>query len=378
MKIVMLISSFYPLMGGAEVQVRRLSNHLIKKGHQVTIVTRWHEGLKTRENIDEIEIIRLKVSKNSKIAPLIYLYKSLVYIGKNKKNIDILHSHSLRSTALSAAFGKLLFNIPAISKIAGGGNELGCEAKRLYHQNIVGKARINFLTHYLDAYISISKAIKKDLQEINVPTHKIKFIPNGINIDLKSKNSDDKPLELLEVESRKNLFLFAGRFEKIKGLDVLLQAWKNTSPEFKDNNQLILLGEGKMDIQPFLNDPSILLIGRVDNVSSYMKYSDFFLLPSRYEGISNALLEAVVHKLYVIATPVGGTTDIIDESKGMIIEKENATKLSEGLHLASKLKDEQRKETTDSAFSYVKEYYDFLNVTKEYEKLYSNLINKKL
>lgn len=63
MHIVMLISSFHPLIGGAERQALRLSEKLVDSGIRVTVLTRWHEGLRKEEKINGVNVNRIKVSK---------------------------------------------------------------------------------------------------------------------------------------------------------------------------------------------------------------------------------------------------------------------------------------------------------------------------
>lgn len=376
MRIVMLISSFYPLVGGAEKQAQRLSKELVRRGHEVVVLTRMpnNQEVEKIELIDGIKIIRLKVLEKGKLAPLTYLVKAICYIFKNKKQIDILHAHSLSSPGITASLATFLFKIPSISKIAGGGNEIGCEAKRMYVAGGGKKKRILFMHKYLSKYIAISNPIKNDLLEIETPKNKILFIPNGIDMEMKEIKDKEYIRKKLDLPINKKIFLYAGRLELVKGIDILLKAWNSTKSEFKKNSQLVILGQGTFNINKYRNESSITIIGNVDNVSEYMNASDYFLLPSRYEGISNALLEAINHKLLVIASNAGGNTDIINDDTGFLFEKENQSQLTNLLDKTLEYKDQDMKEKVDNAYQVVSNNYDLLKVCDKYEQLYEELI----
>lgn len=127
-EILMLISSFQPLVGGAEKQAERLAINMARKyNYRYTVLTRWHPGLSFEEDYMGMRVIRLKVGNIGKIAPLIYMIKSLNYIRKNSKEIEVVHAHALSAPGLTAAFASKYLKIPSVAKIAGGGNKEGCE-----------------------------------------------------------------------------------------------------------------------------------------------------------------------------------------------------------------------------------------------------------
>lgn len=376
MKIVMLIYDFFPVVGGAERQAQRLAKALIDKGHEVTVLTRLPKELFNEfEEIDGIKVIRFKVSNKGKLTPLSYLIKSLAYIWRNKKNIDVLHAHSLNTTGFTAALATYLIKLPSISKIAGGGNEIGCEAKRMYLEGGLKKFRILFMNKYLSKYIAISRPIKQDLLDIGVPENKISFLPNGINMINEDKEDKQRKRNKLKLPQNKVIYLFVGRFEPVKGIDILLKAWMNTSTKFKERSQLVFLGQGSFNLEHFSSEQSINVVGKVDNVNEFLIASDYFLLPSRYEGISNALLEAITHKLPVIVSDAGGNKDIVDKNTGFLFEKENDVKLTRILEETLNYDENKLSAMTQNAYFKINENYAMENVCNSYEQLYINLKN---
>src|SRR5699024_10105900 len=127
----MLTSEFHPIVGGTEKQAERLSEQLVKKGHKVTIITKWHEGLNVKESYKGIKIKRIKVSNINRLIPYLYLLKVIYFLIRNHKDIDVIHAHTISAPGLSAAVSSIIFKIPTIVKIPGGNKE-GSQIKRLF------------------------------------------------------------------------------------------------------------------------------------------------------------------------------------------------------------------------------------------------------
>lgn len=231
------------------------------------------------------------------------------------------------------------------------------------------------MNKYLSKYIAISRPIKQDLLDIGVPENKISFLPNGINMINEDKEDKQRKRNKLKLPQNKVIYLFVGRFEPVKGIDILLKAWMNTSTKFKERSQLVFLGQGSFNLEHFSSEQSINVVGKVDNVNEFLIASDYFLLPSRYEGISNALLEAITHKLPVIVSDAGGNKDIVDKNTGFLFEKENDVKLTRILEETLNYDENKLSAMTQNAYFKINENYAMENVCNSYEQLYINLKN---
>lgn len=383
MKVLMIINSFRPLVGGAEKQAERLSIELVKKGMGVTIITRYYEGLERLEIAEGVKIIRLNSSSISfikKLKPLIFSYNIYKYVKKNRNDIDIIHTHQL-STGHVGAYINMMMGIPAIAKIAGGKGKYGCEIKGLAYK-FMGRARINFLRKHIRKIIATSSEILKDIKSENIPDRKIFFQPNGINISGDTVSS--KPKNLIRKEFNlpedKTIYIYVGRLLPVKGIDILLDAWERIDRYVYKKSILLILGDGKLKdivVDKSDNHSNIIYKGNVTNVDEYLKASDIFVIPSRYEGISNALLEAMSAKMPIIATRVGGNPDLIKhELNGLLVESENIDNLVSAINRMS-VDIELRKKLANNAFMDVKEKYSLEVVAENYVNLYNEIIKEK-
>jgi glycosyltransferase involved in cell wall biosynthesis len=203
---------------------------------------------------------------------------------------------------------------------------------------IAGKLLLRIIRK-ADAYVAISEEIRRGLLRDGIPAEKIHRIPNFVDF-----GTFYPPGREAREEGRaafgwsgKTVLLYAGRLAPIKGLDRLLEAFREISREFPDL-LLVLLGEGPM--RPSLEEQAsrsgisgaVHFLGRVDNVSEYMRVADVFVLPSLLEGMPNALLEAMATGLPAVATRTGGVVDVLEHGRnGLLAVPGNAGELAESI-----------------------------------------------
>lgn len=129
----------------------------------------------------------------------------------------------------------------------------------------------------------------------------------------------------LKAEKEK-VFVTAGRLEAVKDQMMMIEAFAafhKTHPDYR----LVIYGEGPMreELQEFVSTlslkESVILAGRTNDLWNKIACAEAFLLTSEYEGMSNALIEAMCLGLPVISTKVAGATDLIQDGKnGFLID----------------------------------------------------------
>lgn len=138
---------------------------------------------------------------------------------------------------------------------------------------------------------------------------------------------------LTDPASRQILFL--GRLGHIKGTDVLLEAIRALQAAGVDADY-VLAGDGDIkrtrEVVSSLPAPQRVRVPgwvRGDDVHILLHESSVFCLPSRYEGLPMALLQAMGHGLACVVTPIGGMRDIIDSGEnGMLIPVDDSQTLA--------------------------------------------------
>lgn len=134
---------------------------------------------------------------------------------------------------------------------------------------------------------------------------------------------------------KEHLFVTAGRLELVKDQTMMIEAFAafhKSHPDYR----LIIYGEGPMHraLQEQINShglrDSVVLAGRTNDLWNKIACAEAFLLTSEYEGMSNALIEAMCLGLPVISTKVAGATDLIkDGENGFLIDVKNSDILAD-------------------------------------------------
>ncbi len=123
---------------------------------------------------------------------------------------------------------------------------------------------------------------------------------------------------------KSNKIVCVGRIIKQKNNNMLINAFKNISDEFK-NVRLVFYGEGNMkeELEKKVNNmglgEKVQFKGNVKDVIENIKDAKMFVMTSNYEGMPNALLEAMCAGLPVISTKVSGAVDVIENGKNGIL-----------------------------------------------------------
>jgi glycosyltransferase involved in cell wall biosynthesis len=221
-----------------------------------------------------------------------------------------------------------------------------------------------------DKVICLSDSMLTEMAEyFQVPRDKLARIYNPVDVELVKRmaRASGNPF------SGPGPFLVtAGRIAPEKGLDLLLEAMPAVVKNFP-NARLFILGEGPLQSQlqaqaDRLGLSNVTFVGFQRNPWGYLKYADLFVLPSRYEGLSNALLEALALGTPAVVTDNAGAIREIQRvyASIVLVRQENPTALAEGISLAlSRLKSDSGDHLPAGLHN-----FDLRRVVDEYSSLF--------
>jgi glycosyltransferase involved in cell wall biosynthesis len=256
----------------------------------------------------------------------------------------VIHAHELLSPTSAAQISRFFWGTPVVAKVLGGGYRGDIDKLR---SRAFGEQRLAGIKKQIDAFVAVSKEIDVELQKIGIPAERRYFIPNGVDTKRFSPVSVEEKIEVrknLDLPQDATIAIFSGRLVSGKHVDRLLLAWRNLQEEYPQS-LLLIIGSGEEENKlRQMSSENVQFAGQVDDVVPYLKASDFFVLPSAAEGLSNALLEALSVGLPCIATAVGGTPDVIvDRHNGWLIPPDDPPSLHAALKtLLSNLPERQR------------------------------------
>jgi len=219
--------------------------------------------------------------------------------------------------------------------------------------------------------ICVSKHVKNSLEKwLPFVSNKTVIIRNGI------------PLSTLPRKQLQKMYdvLFVGRLERVKGVDILLKAAGYIKKVHSRNIKIGIVGIGPMS--PDLKKLSINLgisnnvefLGLHRDVSRLIDESSIFVLPSKWEGLSISILEAMSRKVPVIATSVGGIPEIISDGEdGVLVIPENPELLAETI--ANLLSNEKlRARLGQNAYEKVKKNFSIERYSKDLLNVYKDVL----
>ncbi|HON65071.1 MAG TPA: glycosyltransferase family 4 protein [Phycisphaerae bacterium] len=176
-------------------------------------------------------------------------------------------------------------------------------------------------TRRADSVLTVSHEAASLLREsLAIPSDKLTTIHNGVDTSLFAPAEDEAEVasirHCLQVERHANVVICVANLLPIKGLDLLIRSWRQV--QMADPlARLLLVGEGPLrgELEELVRvsrcEKFVRFLGLREDVPTLLRAADLFVLPSLYEGCSNATLEAMASGLPVLACDVGGMREIV-------------------------------------------------------------------
>ncbi|GAC1613543.1 MAG: glycosyltransferase family 4 protein [Ktedonobacteraceae bacterium] len=379
LRICMVAFLFSPIVGGAETRAEKQARQLRELGHEVMIITlRYQRDWKKQEDMDGLPVTRigglyspngtLRIGRFGHLPIDLLMFMKLWSL---RQHYDVLHSLQLSPLAgVSCLIGKLLGK-PVVVSIpsTGPGKKQAAEDAKLMADTLADKlSDLSFLKVPFDDVVvgdlgfmkqtaigggAILQFLKKSeafyhilsirsrsyLTSNGFRADKIVRIPNGINI---TKFHPDFKKRPDPTKSERDILCVA-RLSFPKGIDVLLHAWYRMMSEPAEwrshlKPRLLIAGSGELQEQmericrELEIEDSVVFLGLIKNVVPLLQEAWGFVLPSRWEGMPNALLEAMACEVPCISTRVSGSEDIVEDGvNGLLVEPEQPAALAQAM-----------------------------------------------
>jgi len=327
-RIVIMTSRYDPYFSGPALQAKRIISLMERKyNFSFKIITQKGEKNPT-SNQDFILIpeFRLKKLYSTKLGLIVWTFFSSIYLVKNRKEIDIIHSLDLFFPSVIFGLVSKIINKPFLAKSSIDGV--------ITKHGISGSIKRLILRKTANI-IAISKNTYNELVSCNFDKEKIIKIPNGVDIStFYPLNCGKKDLGFDNILADDNRFiaLFTGSIAHRKGVLDLLRIWKNFIQE-EPNSMLILAGsyadKSYVDqVEEYIRlnkiEKSVTMKEHYDQVWELYQASDIYLFCSFKEGLPNSILEAMATGLPIIARDIPGCNDlIVNEVNGYLIKDQD-------------------------------------------------------
>ena len=419
---ICLVSFFlWPSIGGAQVRAEKLARQLQALGYDVTVVTFRHDRQwERKEMLDGLPVVRVggiyRRDGHLSTGRLGYLPASIAMfltLWRLRHSYDVIHALQLSPPA--ALIGQLTHK-PVILGIQCAGpsetqrvqldergaalmadtltetsflkvdlNDWTPSAGDIGHlpRLPLGKAMLDFLRKSNAFYQILSTRSHSYLTSHGFRAEQIVHIPGSVDTERFQPAPERRP----DLARPERDIICVARMDYAKGIDVLLHAWGRMLREPAEwrahlKPRLRVVGEGvcRAQMERIVDglgiQDSVEFLGLRTDVIHLLQQSWGFVLPSRWEGMSNALLEAMACGLPCVATRVSGSEDIISDGvNGLLVNPEQPAEMAQALRRIIEDADLAQRLGQEGRTSVVRDY-QLISVVKQCLEVYRRLLTR--
>ena len=330
LKIMHLLNGEY--FSGVEQVVVSIVKGLKGFDHIIVCLFDGPMAIKAREMGLEVNVLTMK---NKFDLSIIQKLASLI----KRKNVSIIHTHTWRANLYGRLVAKLI-HIPVVSHIH---SPVARESTKKLN-NVINTIVERSLANFTDMFVTVSQSLKEELIRQRIKRDKIKTVYNCIDLNRLQITNASKLRNEFKIDKDVYLIGMIAMFRPRKGAEYLLKAGvkvREEIPKFKfvfigdgflvdGKNYLDYLKKLSQDLQ--LSD-NIIFTGFRDDISDILSEIDLLVIPSLFgEGLPIVLLEAMAMKKPVVATPIEGIWEVIENGKtGLLVPPKCKDDLAEAL-----------------------------------------------
>ncbi|MCH7619872.1 MAG: glycosyltransferase family 4 protein [Candidatus Marinimicrobia bacterium] len=290
---------------GGEKQTLLLASGLKNLGNEVFIACQPRSPLYDRSVKEGINTLPVRMSGEWDLPASWKLSRWL-----KQHDIDVIHYHTARAHTLgwiATTFYPVQVRI------------LSRRVEFPINKNIL--SRLKYKKGY-DRIIAISNAVKDVLISDGIDQRNVSVIHSGISLDSTQSKDHSKGLKKgFGLNETDVLVGTVGALTAEKDLKTFLRAVKQVTEE-RENVKFFVVGEGRLmkELIAFTESldisSKVIFTGYRTDVSNILDILDIWILPSRREGLGNALLEAMAAGLPIAATNAGGIPEVVRDGVG--------------------------------------------------------------
>ena len=361
----------YPTFGGSGVVATELGLALSHRGHEVHFITYKQpvrlEVLNSSLHFHEVNVPDYplfhyqpyELALSSKLVDTVKTY-----------GIELLHVHYAIPHAYAGYMAKQMLkdqgiDLPIVTTLHG--TDVTLVGKHPFY-----KPAVTFSINHSDCVTSVSESLKQDTLNVFEVHKEIKVIPNFVDFSKHQNHDEDCQRSLIAPDDQK-IITHISNFRKVKRIDDVIEVFYRTQKEV--NAILIMLGDGPERLKAMEKceklgvENKVKFLGKSNQVYQILCYSDLFILPSASESFGLAALEAMMMRVPVISTNVGGLPEVnIEGESGYLFELGDVEGMAQ--KSIALLNDEQKLESMkDRAYTLAKRF-DIEAIVNQYVAVY--------
>jgi len=371
MRILVLADVPPYVIGGAETQALRLAQAWSDLGQKVEVAGhRIPDGLREGIRLRHLPVLK---SAGRGMRGVTYFLSLAWFLLRERGKHDVIYCRFLGEAALTVAVLKQLrlTRLPLVAVPAAGGAE-GHADLALLNSLPATHRLMSLLSRQCDCINYIAPGIEQTLLDAGIRPNYTTHIPNGVRVpEDAGRSSGCKPGELL----------FVGRLTQQKGLDWLLPALARLRESGKAFH-CTLIGDGPLrgDVENQARNLGItkylsfLGVQPQSVIKEKLAHAQAFVLPSRYEGLSNAALEALAQGVPCVLSRCEGLDTYLSAETGWVFGVGDEGALERALTSALELPSSQWFAMSRACQQLAIKEFSLEQVAKKYLHLFESLM----
>ena len=372
--------------GGPVSSAYHLSKELVKRGHSVTVYTTDALDAKNRISEEEEIINGIKVRRFKNLSNTI-AYNHNVFLSpgmlsaarKEARSFDIIHMHEYRTFQnIFIHHYALKHHIPYILQARGSSPRTMTKQRLKQLYDIIWGFKLLKDAAKLIALVPMEA---EQYKSMGASEDKIEIVPNGIDIsEFENLPPRGEFRKKWGINDNQKMILYLGRIHKVKGLDLLAEAFAGLSRDL-DNARLVVVGPDdgylralKELIKELKVEGKVLFTGPLyqkDKLQAYVD-ADVYVLPSVYEIFGITVLEALACGTPVVVTDRCGIADVINGQAGLVVPYDKEQLRHALLHTLGN--DKLRREFGEKGKLLVCERFNWEKIVEQVEDLYKRVL----
>jgi glycosyltransferase involved in cell wall biosynthesis len=376
-RVCHIISSFRPLIGGAERATEDLVCELRRLGADVVVLTRHRRVLPRHECIRGIPVHRLGLDLPRPLGPATFILHVLAWLAVYGRAYPLVHVQNIDAPLLSGMLAKILLRKRLAVTIHG---EKNIQFKK---RSALGRWRVRLMVGLGDRFVALTEPCRRQYLVEGIVPERIWDIPNGIDTERFCPVTIVQKAALrcqIGCDSAGPVVMYAGRLVDLKRIDLLIEAWASLPQA--GSAHLLIVGDGpeREKLRALAEAQGlgerVHFVGATHDVLPYYQAADIFVLPSLYEGLSVALLEAMACGLCVVVAGSPGNLAVVQDGvNGLVFPMEQPELLRE--RLAEVLADTEKREALGrAARQTVEQKYSIQAVAQAHLEMYKGLLER--
>ena len=355
---------------GAEVMLLSLARESIRLGHDVEI------GTIVSPNDSSNPLAELASNQGLRAVP--FLMRDGIYVRgvgeivrhvKDEK-IDVVHSHGYKANVLMAIFADRSRHWATTCSLHGWTSCKLTDRRKVYE--IIERRLIS----RIDYVVAVNEAIAGRVER-SALAGRLEVIANGVSVHADSARPAD---HARERQGASLVLLAAGRLSREKGFDLLIEAI-GMLRERGVIARLEIAGEGperrnlEQQVGQLELGSLVKFLGYSRDMTALYENADCLVLSSRTEGLPMVVLEAMAHRLPVVATPVGDVPKVLMAGDlGFLADRSDARSIAMAIDRAASTSKRNRQHMADRAYERVRREYSVESSTRKYLSAYASAI----